>query len=168
MTTHLTSGAAWLAKIAAYPRRRMNRSPWPPNGEPAPIPIGRAFHVVRVPAGNAKKVVHYLHARSIPTGPVLAQPHVWSFLVPTSLVDGRDIPGGLLLTGRDRTQTLKCPQPGQPASKDRYWQTAPDGSGELMNPPALAEAIAQTIAASACDDGSDPGHPDPHEGPPRD
>ncbi|MFB6478937.1 hypothetical protein ACFCXF_03705 [Streptomyces virginiae] len=164
MTTALTSGAAWLAKVAALPRRTLGRSPWPPDGKPAPIPIGRVFHVVRVPADSAARAIRYLEARSIPTGPVLAQPHAWSVLVPTWLVDGRDIPGGVLLTGRDQTKVLRCPQPGRPASKDRYWKNAPDGSGQLMDPPALAEAIAMTIATSAGDDGSNPAHRDPHEG----
>ncbi|RKT08217.1 hypothetical protein BX286_6301 [Streptomyces sp. 3211.6] len=162
MTTPLTSGAAWLAKVVAYPRRTPRRSPWPPDGKPVPIPIGPLFHVVRVPAGSAARAIGYLEARSIATGPVLSQPHVWSFLVPTSLVDGRDIPGGVLLTGRDRTEALMCPQPGRPASKDRYWKAAPDGSGRLMDPPALAEAIANTFAVG--DIGSEPGHLAPHEG----
>ncbi|MEV6681210.1 hypothetical protein AB0N09_30730 [Streptomyces erythrochromogenes] len=142
MTIPLTAGAAWLAKVAGYKRPSGSHHPWPLGGGPAPIPIGAAFNVVRVPAASAASALRRLESLDTPTGPVLAEEHAWSFFVPLWLTDGRDIPGGLLLTGADGRQTLSCPRPGQPATRSRYWKTVPDGSGQLLEPAALAGALA--------------------------
>ncbi|WP_406346302.1 hypothetical protein OH787_05425 [Streptomyces sp. NBC_01547] len=32
--------------------------------------------------------------------------------------------------------------PGRPATQSRYWKTVPDGSGQLLEPEALAGALA--------------------------
>ncbi|MFJ7589567.1 hypothetical protein ACIQZO_19730 [Streptomyces sp. NPDC097617] len=76
-------------------------------------------------------------------GPVLNAGHVYAFLVHPVLHDGRDIPGGILLTGT-RGEQLLCPMPGQAARLSRFWSVPPDGSGTLLDPWLLAEALRAT------------------------
>ncbi|MFE6272294.1 hypothetical protein ACFVQ9_26275 [Streptomyces goshikiensis] len=140
----LSPGACWLARLAGYSRPTVTRHPWL-RGPLASIPIGREWAVVRVPEVAADRARAYLAATEAPTGPVLSESHVRTFLVHPVLRDGRDIPGGILLTGA-HGERLNCPMPGGTARLSRFWAVPPDGSGELLDPWLLAGALRATWA----------------------
>lgn len=138
MTARLSPGARWLAHQAGYTRPTTTRHPW--SQDPlASIPIGIDFAVVRVPEAAASRAADHL-AQQGALGPVLSLGHVRAFLVEPTLHDGRQIPGGVLLTGA-LEEVLRCPMPGRPAKLPRFWSVPPDGSGELLDPYRLAEAL---------------------------
>lgn len=132
-------GARWLAEQAGYPQPTRNRNPWA-RGLLAEIPLGRGLSVVRVPAATAAKTLRVLTDWDMGNSPVLDAGHVWAFLIHPSMTDGRDIPGGALLTGAAR-EVLRCPEPGQLSVPPWLWVVAPDGSGDLLDPWTLAEAL---------------------------
>lgn len=132
-------GARWLAEQAGYPQPTRTRNPWA-RGPLADIPLGRGSFAVRVPAAAAAATVEILSDWDVPSSPVLDAEHVWVFLVHPTMVDGRDIPGGLLLTG-SLGEVVRCPEPGQPAVPPRIWLVPPDGSGGLLDPWTLADAL---------------------------
>ncbi|MFI1765243.1 hypothetical protein ACH41H_24730 [Streptomyces sp. NPDC020800] len=140
----LSPGACWLARLAGHSRPTVTRHPWV-KGPLASIPIGGEWAVVRVPGAAADRARAYLAATEEPTGPVLSESHVRSFLVHPVLHDGRDIPGGILLTGA-RGERLRCPMPGEATGLSRFWAVPPDGSGALLDPWLLAGALRATWA----------------------
>ncbi|MFE3629476.1 hypothetical protein [Streptomyces goshikiensis] len=140
----LSPGACWLARQAGYTRPTVTRHPW--LKEPlASIPIGREWEVVRVPGAAADRARAHLAAMEAPMGPVLSESHVRVFLVHPFLHDGRDIPGGVLLTGA-LGERLRCPMPGEATGMSRFWAVPPDGSGALLDPRLLAGALRATWA----------------------
>ncbi|MEU9373698.1 hypothetical protein AB0D94_08025 [Streptomyces sp. NPDC048255] len=142
MTVRLLPGARWLAQQAGYARPTATHHPWS-RGPLASIPIGLEFAVVRVPEAAASRVADHLAQQGAPTGPVLNLGHVRAFLVHPTLRDGRLIPGGVLLVGA-LGEELRCPMPGRPAKLPRFWSVPPDGSGDLLDPYRLAEALRVT------------------------
>ena len=65
----------------------------------------------------------------------------------TDLKDGRDIPGGCLLTGTASPHVVVCPFPGAPATPSLTWINPPDGSQSLTDPKDLAIALAASSEA---------------------
>ncbi|MEU9301945.1 hypothetical protein [Streptomyces sp. NPDC048269] len=142
MTHQLTPGARWLAQQAGFRRPTTTRNPWS-RGPLADIPIGGQWAVVRIPEAAADRACAHLAAEEAPMGPVLNAGHVRAFLVHSFLHDGRDVPGGVLLTGA-LGEHLRCPMPGQAAKLSRFWSVPPDGSGTLLDPRLLADALRTT------------------------
>ncbi|MFZ3492132.1 hypothetical protein ACODT5_02645 [Streptomyces sp. 5.8] len=132
-------GALWLAEQAGYPQPNWSCNPWA-RGPLADIPLGRALAVVRVPTAAAATAAELLRDWEVPPSPVLDAGHVWIFLVHPGMRDGRDIPGGALLTGAAQ-EILRCPEPGQAGVPPRTWAVPPDGSGVLLDPWTLADAL---------------------------
>ncbi|WP_331729081.1 hypothetical protein OG592_43265 (plasmid) [Streptomyces avidinii] len=142
MKRQLSPGARWLAELAGFPRPTPTRNPWA-RDPLASIPIGGQWAVVRVPEAAADRACTHLRTEGVLTGPVLNAGHVRAFLVHPFLHDGRDLPGGVLLTGALGEQ-LRCPMPGQAANLSCFWSVPPDGSGALLDPRLLADALRTT------------------------
>lgn len=146
MPAPLSPGARWLAAVAGHTGMRAALRFWRVTGDapvpPAAIPIGGHFHLVRVCVHAAEAAWHHLQSAAATIGPVLAHGHTWDFFVPTDLRDGRDIPGGCLLTGTASPQVVLCPFPGAPATPSLTWINPPDGSQNLNDPKDLAIALA--------------------------
>lgn len=146
MLASLSPGARWLAAIAGHTNIDAASSFWRIRGKapvlPVPVPIGRAFHLVRVPVPAAEQAWHCLKSTVDPLGPVLARGHTWDFFVCTYVTDGRDVPGGCLLTGVGSPTSVLCPLPEAPGTSSLFWVHAPDGSRTLTDPKDLALALA--------------------------
>lgn len=142
MRRELSPGACWLARQAGFTRPSVTSHPWL-RGPLASIAIGGQWAVIRVPEAAADRARARLAVMKAPMGPVLSESHVRVFLVRPFLHDGRDIPGGILLTGALGEQ-LRCPMPGQAAHHCRFWAVPPDGSGTLLDPYLLADALRAT------------------------
>ncbi|OEJ22126.1 hypothetical protein AR457_40295 [Streptomyces agglomeratus] len=148
-TRGLSPGALWLAAAAGCSTVAPAPGFWRTTGtegptEPAAVPIGRTFHLVRVPDGPAERAHQHLKTSAVKVGPVLAHHHAWDFFVPIWLADGRDMPGGVVITGTRLPHTVSCPMPGEPATTTTHWVVAPDGSGTLTDPRSLSKALAHT------------------------
>ncbi|MFF5781854.1 hypothetical protein ACFY7Y_33680 [Streptomyces virginiae] len=85
-------------------------------------------------------MVRVLEGWDLANTPTLEAGHVWTFVVRPGMTDGRQIPGGALLTGA-AGEVLRCPEPGQLSVPPWSWVVPPDGSGDLLDPRALAEAL---------------------------
>jgi hypothetical protein len=149
----LSFGAQWLAASAGHVGVGAARRFWRIQGDapvlPVAIPIGREFHLVRVPVSVAERTWRHLQSAAVTVGPVLAHGHTWDFFVPTYVTDGRDVPGGCLLTGVASPQAVICPLPETRGTPSLSWIHAPDGSGSLTDPKDLAVALASQSTAHA-------------------
>ncbi|MFI5986974.1 hypothetical protein ACIBEA_39690 [Streptomyces sp. NPDC051555] len=93
-----------------------------------------------MPSTTAAEATSVLTRWDVPGSPLLDAGHFSAFLVLPSMADGRDIPGGVLLTGV-AGEVVRCPRPDHAAGGTRLWTVAPDGSAHLLDPWTLADAL---------------------------
>lgn len=77
-----TAGASLDSSLVSWDR-----------GELAPLPVGKAWDVVRLPHRPGWRVVQHLQVLDVTTGPVLLTDKGIAFLVPPGSADDWDLPG---------------------------------------------------------------------------
>ncbi|MFD6421693.1 hypothetical protein [Streptomyces sp. NPDC060198] len=130
-----TPAGAWLAR-ADPDHEHADR--WLKSAGVVLLPLGRFWSAVRCDGYDG------LAAAAAVSGPIVHDPvgQVVYFLVPTS-TEWPDLPGSQLLGD---TCWLAVPAPDRLEPPGVHWLQAPDGSGLLVDPAALAAAFTARTA----------------------
>lgn len=116
------------------------------SGQLAPLPIGHAWDVVRLPCQEGWEVVRHMNAIKSPLGPVLHTPAGVHFLVAVAAANGWDLPNAYVL---GPGEVLLVPNPSVVAphtQESRTWIVAPRIEPQLADAADLYGAYASAIA----------------------
>ncbi len=128
---------AWLQGCGALLREVL--AEWD-RGALAPVPVGRAWDVVRAQKHLGWRTVQRLQTLGVDVGPVLLTETHMGFLVPVGTAASWKAPATGVLTDGD---FMSAPDPAVQApltTRRRTWVVAPDSYVSLTDPAALREA----------------------------